>query len=104
MENPAAAQMCAPGGHVSILGGNEVYTALGCEENLTYNSNTPGGTGHCSYVSAFTDQLIKNITKFLNHESAETGAITPGTNINKSDWIDWTTPTLEDDIDLYNTD
>lgn len=104
MENPAAAQMCAPGGHVSVLGGTEVYTALGCEENLTYNSNTPGGTGHCTYVDAFTDQLIKNITKFLNHESAETGAITPGTNINKSDWIDWTTPTLEDDTDLYSTE
>ncbi|MBN1576182.1 MAG: carboxypeptidase regulatory-like domain-containing protein [Chitinispirillaceae bacterium] len=105
MENPSATQMCAQGGHMSAVGGAEVYKALGCSQNLSYNSNTPSGTGHCSYTSNFTDMLIKNITKFLNHQPAETGGIVPGSGtLNKSDWIDWTAPTLEDDTDVYGTD
>ncbi|MCX7726470.1 MAG: hypothetical protein N2053_06445, partial [Chitinispirillaceae bacterium] len=103
MENPSAIQMCAQGGHIATVAAMEVFKALGCPQNLSYNSNTPTGTGHCSYTSNFTDMLIKNITKFLKHQAAETGGIVPGSGtLNKSDWIDWTTPTLEDDSDLYS--
>lgn len=105
MENPAATQMCAIGGNMSIQGGMDVYKALGAEKNLTYRSDTPSGTGHCSYTSNFTDQLIKNITRFLKHETAETGGIVAGSGgtVTRSDWIDWTAPTLEDDTKIYIT-
>ncbi len=103
MENPAAAQMCAPGGYLSVMGGADVYNALGAGENLSYNSKTPGGTGHCTYVNEFTDLLIKNIRKFLKHESAETGKIEAGSTVNRTEWIDWSAPALEDDTELYRT-
>lgn len=105
MENQAQAQMCAQGGHMAALAGAEVYKALGCPENISYNSNTPNGTAHCSYAENFTDLLMKNITKFLKHEPAETGEFVagPGT-LNRNDWIDWTVPTLENDTDIYETD
>lgn len=88
-----------------LLAGAEVYKALGCPENISYNSNTPNGTAHCSYAENFTDLLMKNITKFLKHEPAETGEFVagPGT-LNRNDWIDWTVPTLENDTDIYETD
>lgn len=105
MENPAATQMCAIGGNMSVQGGMDVYKALGAEKNLTYRSDTPAGTGHCSYTSNFTDPLLKNITKFLKHESAETGGIVAGSSgtVPRADWIDWTAPTLEDDTKIYVT-
>jgi hypothetical protein len=105
MENQAQAQMCAQGGNMAALAGAEVYKALGCPQNISYNSNTPGGTNHCTYAENFTDLLIKNITKFLKHEPAETGEFVagPGT-LNRNDWIDWTAPTLENDTDIYETD
>jgi hypothetical protein len=103
MENPAAAQMCAPGGNMAIQGGLEVYKALGAEKNLSYNSKTPSGTGHCSYTDNFTDPLIKNVTRFLKHETAETGKIEPGATLPRADWIDWTAPTLENDTKIYET-
>jgi hypothetical protein len=105
MENQAQAQMCAQGGNMAALAGAEVYKALGCPQNISYNSNTPNGTGHCTYAENFTDLLIKNIAKFLNHEPAETGDFVagPGT-LNRAEWIDWTAPTLENDTDIYETD
>jgi len=106
LENPSATQMGAPAGNMSAVGGAEVYKALGAEKNLSYNSNTPNGTGHCTYVNEYTDPLIKNITKFLKHETAETGKITAGSGgtVTRSSWIDWTAPVLENDTNLYVTD
>jgi hypothetical protein len=104
MENPSATQMCANGGNMAIQGGMDVYKALGAEKNLTYRSDTPSGTSHCSYTSNFTDPLIKNMTRFLKHESAVTGGIVAGSGtLTRSDWIDWTAPTLENDTKLYDT-
>lgn len=102
MENQAEAQMCAQGGNMAAQAGAEVYKALGCPQNISYNSNTPNGTGHCTYAENFTDLLIKNITKFLNHQPAETGKFVtgPGT-LNRADWIDWTAPTLDNDTEIY---
>lgn len=101
MENPAAAQMCAPGGNMAVQGGVEVYKALGAEKNLSYNSKTPNGTSHCTYTDNFTEPLVQNITRFLKHENAETGKIEAGATFSRTDWIDWTTPTLDNDTDIY---
>lgn len=101
MENPAAAQMCAPGGNMAVQGGVEVYKALGAEKNLSYNSKTPNGTSHCTYTDNFTEPLVQNITRFLKHENAETGKIEAGATFSRTDWIDWTSPTLDNDTDIY---
>ena len=63
---------------MAIQGGMDVYKALGAEKNLSYRSDTPSGTGHCSYTYNFTDMVVKNITKFLKTQPAETGGIVAG--------------------------
>ena len=91
---------------MAIQGGMDVYKALVAEKNLSYRSDTPSGTGHCSYTYNFTDMVVKNITKFLKTQPAETGGIVAGSGgtVNRSDWIDWTAPPLQDDTKLYETD
>ncbi len=108
MENSSsdqtAQQMCAKGGHMAAVGGLKVFMALGCAQNLTYNSNVPANLGHCRYTENFTKSLTENIKKFLLHQPGETGKIEPGSDTLKTtDWIDWTAPTLADDTDLYKT-
>jgi hypothetical protein len=95
-----AQQMCPQGGNMSFQGGLEVYKALGCSQNLTYNS-TPTNTDHCLYSENYTKSLTENIKKFLFHQPGETGKIEAGTTVPRADWIDWTTPTLENDTKLY---
>ncbi|MBN1604654.1 MAG: hypothetical protein JW915_23800 [Chitinispirillaceae bacterium] len=99
----SASQMCPQAGNMSFQGGREVYNALGCDSNLTYNS-TPTNTSHCIYSENYTKSLTACVNKFLLHQSGETGKIEAGTHEEKKDWIDWTTPTLVDDTDIYETD
>jgi hypothetical protein len=101
MANPR--QMCPQGGNMSVQGADSVYKALGCSQNLSYNS-TPTNIGHCSYSENYTASLTANIKKFLLHQPAETGKIDAGIVEKTTDWIDWTAPTLIDDTDLYETD
>jgi hypothetical protein len=97
-----AKQMCPQGGNMSFQGGLEVYKALGCAQNLTYNSS-PTNTDHCLYSENYTKSLTENINKFLFHKPGETGKFEAGTTEKTTDWIDWTAPTLEDDTKLYET-
>ncbi len=97
-----AQQMCPQGGNMSFQGGLEVYKALACTQNLTYNSS-PTNTDHCLYSENYTKSLTENIKKFLFHQSGETGKIEAGTTVPRADWIDWTAPTLENDTKLYET-
>jgi hypothetical protein len=48
----------------------------------------------------YTDLLIRNIKRFLKHETAKTGDILVGSggSLKMSDWKDWTSPTLTDDL------
>ena len=99
----SAKQMCPQGGNMSFQGGLEVYKALGCAQNLTYNS-TPTNTSHCVYSENYTKSLTENVKKFLFHQTGETGKIEAGTTEPTANWIDWTAPTLEDDTKLYVTE
>ena len=99
----SASQMCPQAGNMAFQGGRDVYNALGCDSNLTYNS-TPTNTSHCIYSENYTKSLTACVNKFLLHKDGETGKIEAGTHVEKKDWIDWTAPPLEDDTDIYTTD
>jgi hypothetical protein len=96
LENPHQTQMGAPAGHMATVAGAEIYKALGVPKNVSYHSSV-ADTAHCSYKTEYTDLINKSITAFLKHQGDGPGQILVGTNgsLNKADWIDWTTPTLE---------
>lgn len=75
----------------------EVFDALGVSENYTYSQE--GGHGHCQLPNGQFDEVKDFINKFLLGKDAKTGKIDYTKNSeqikwNKSDWIDWETPTL----------
>ncbi|MCQ2104072.1 MAG: hypothetical protein MJY98_12715, partial [Fibrobacter sp.] len=75
----------------------EVFDALGVSENYTYSQE--GGHAHCSLPNGQFDEVKDFINKFLLGKDVKTGKIdytknSERINWNKSDWIDWTTPTL----------
>ncbi len=75
----------------------ETYKALGVTENYTYSQE--GGHAHCSLPNGQFDEVKDFMNKFLLGKDANTGKIdysknTQTINFNKSDWIDWDTPTL----------
>jgi hypothetical protein len=96
LENPHQTQMGAPAGHMATLAGLEVYKALGVEKNVSYHSSV-AETAHCSYKNEYTDLVAKSIASFLKHEGEPPGQILVGANgsVNRADWIDWETPTLQ---------
>jgi len=95
LENPHQTQMGAPAGYMATLAGIEVYKALGVEKNVSYHSDV-ADTAHCSYKTEYTDLLAKSISAFLKHTATPPGEIHVGSggSLNRSDWIDWQTPTL----------
>jgi hypothetical protein len=78
-----------------VLGGAEVYKALGAGQNLTYNSAVQDST-HCAQRPEWIAPLRSNIQKFLKKTGNDPGSIKAAANVaaNLSDWSDWTTPTL----------
>ena len=75
----------------------ETYKALGVTENYTYSQE--GGHAHCSLPNGQFDEVKDFMNKFLLGKDAKTGKIdysknTQTINFNKSEWIDWETPTL----------
>ncbi|MCQ2062413.1 MAG: hypothetical protein MJY99_03645 [Fibrobacter sp.] len=75
----------------------EVFDALGATENYTYSQE--GGHAHCSLPNGQFDEVKDFINKFLLGKDAKTGKIDYSKNSeqikwNKTEWIDWTTPTL----------
>jgi hypothetical protein len=95
LENPHQTQMGAPAGYMATLAGLEVYKALGMEKNVSYHSDV-ADTAHCSYKTEYTDVLVKSMAAFLKHTGDPPGLIKVGSggSLNRSDWIDWTTPML----------
>ncbi len=76
----------------------EIFDALGVSENYTYSQE--GGHAHCSLPNGQFDEVKDFINKFLLGKDVKTGKIDYTKNSeqirwNKSDWIDWTTPTLK---------
>jgi hypothetical protein len=96
LENPHQTQMGAPAGYMATIAGLEVYKALGVVNNVSYHSDV-ADTAHCSYKTEYTDLIDKSMAAFLKHSGAPPGQILVGSggSLNRSDWIDWTTPTLK---------
>ena len=96
LENPHQTQMGAPAGHTAAIAGLEVFKALGVEKNISYHSNVKD-TAHCSYKPEYTDLINQNIAAFLKHTGEAPGQFLVGSggSLTRSDWIDWTAPTLQ---------
>ena len=76
----------------------EVFDALGVSENYTYSQE--GGHSHCALPNGQFDEVKDFMTKFLLGGEAKTGKIDYSKNTeqikwNKSEWIDWETPSLK---------
>jgi hypothetical protein len=95
MDNPHIANLGPKSAHAAALAGAEVYRALGSIDNLTYWSDVADGN-HCAIRPEWKDPLTKNIQKFLLRTGTYTGTIKAHSKATAkaSDWIDWTTPTL----------
>ena len=76
-----------------------MFDALGLSENYTYSQEV--GHAHCSLPNGQFDEVKDFINKFLLGKSGiNTGKIDYTKNSeriswNKSDWIDWETPSLK---------
>lgn len=95
MDNPHIANLGPKSAHAAALAGAEVYKALGATSSITYHSNVADGS-HCSIRPEHKAPMQANIRRFLKKESATTGGLNARSNAtaNISDWVDWTTPTL----------
>ena len=76
----------------------EVFDALGVSENYTYSQE--GGHSHCALPNGQFDEVKDFMNKFLLGKDAKTGKIDYSKNTeqikwNKSEWIDWETPSLK---------
>ena len=104
LDNPFIGHLNPIGGHVAAQATAEVYKALGFEKNFYYFSAGGNGT-HCQYQSEANEMLTNAIRAFLKHSEEPNGGFLIHTSLgddrqNKmyrplSDWIDWTTPTLQ---------
>lgn len=72
----------------------EIYKALGAEKDFTYTK--AANHMHCSFPAENKDELTAFVKKYLfDDDSQNTGKIeAKGVNYNATDWVDWTTPTL----------
>ena len=95
MDNPFIANLGPKSAHVAALAGAEVYKALGAGANITYYSDVQNGN-HCSMRPEWSAPLKSNVEKFLKKTGNDPGVIKASASASgkASDWIDWTTPTL----------
>ena len=95
MDNPHIANLGPKSAHAAALAGAEVYKALGAGSSITYHSNVASGS-HCEVRPEHKAQLQANIRRFLKKQSATTGGLNAHSKAtaNLSEWVDWTTPTL----------
>jgi hypothetical protein len=95
MDNPFIANLGPKSASVAALAGAEVFKALGAGQNITYYSDVQNGT-HCSLRPEWAAPLRSNIRKFLTKTGTDPGIfkISASATGVLSDWIDWTTPTL----------
>jgi hypothetical protein len=95
MDNPFIGELSPQYGYVAAVAGAEVYTALGSQYNIAYNSGIQNGA-HCAMRPEWSAPLKNSIEKVLTRTGHLAGEIVPNAvqNAPLSDWRDWTTPTL----------
>ncbi|WP_437609850.1 hypothetical protein WMF20_00935 [Sorangium sp. So ce834] len=100
LDNPHIRQFGAPAAHTAVLAGAEVYKELGAEENVSYISDVANQQHCASGKPEYSEPLVRNIAKFLKHEGETVGQIKAHLSGagDLSQWRDWQTPTLQDDL------
>ena len=95
MDNPHITNLGPISAHAASMAGAEVYKALGAGANITYYSDVQNGT-HCSMRPEWVAPLKGNIEAFLKRTGTPAGVIkaSASATARESDWVDWTTPTL----------
>jgi hypothetical protein len=84
--------------HATAVAGREIYSALGVESNISYDSRN---VTHCQNTDMFTQAVQASVGKFLLGNDSTTGTFTTdfeGVRAAPDQWIDWTTPTLEGEL------
>ena len=95
MDNPHIANLGPKSASIGAQAGAEVYKALGAADAITYYSDVADGT-HCSMRPEWSTPLKNNIERFLKKTGTAPGVIKISSSASgkESDWVDWTTPTL----------
>jgi hypothetical protein len=104
LENPFIGWLNSIGGHVAAQATAEVYKALGYEKNFYYFSYGANGN-HCQYQTNADAMLTNAIRAFLKRTEEPNGGFLIHDEYDPdrqatmygdlSDWIDWSTPTLQ---------
>ena len=95
MDNPFIGELSPQYGYLAAVAAGEVYTALGQQYNIGYNSDIQNGA-HCAMRPEWSAPLKNSIEKFLTRtghlaETIDANAIQQAL---LPDWRTWTTPTL----------
>jgi hypothetical protein len=84
--------------HATALAGREIFTALGVQDNISYDSRN---VTHCRNTDMFTAAVQASVGRFLLGNGATTGTFTTdweGVRATPEQFVDWTTPTLEGEL------
>ena len=90
--DPSNAWLGAHSAYISVSAANEVWKALGAEDNIGWVSNGPGS--HCSATSQQSQAANAFVQRFLQDGDADTN-IKQGLNDDWQAMVDWDTPTIE---------
>ncbi|HTV22939.1 MAG TPA: hypothetical protein VMG12_29815 [Polyangiaceae bacterium] len=84
--------------HATALAGREIFTALGVQNNISYDSRN---VSHCQNTNMFTAAVQASVGRFLLKNNATTGAFTTdweGVRTAPTQFVNWTTPTLAGEL------
>jgi glucuronyl esterase-like protein len=84
--------------HATVLAGKEIFSALGMEDRLSYDSRN---VTHCNNTDMFTAAVQASVGRFLLGNGATTGTVTTdweGVRVSPDQFIDWETPTLAGEL------
>ena len=95
MDNPFIGELSPQYSYLAAVAAAEVYTALGTQTNIGYNSDISNGA-HCAMRPEWSAPLKNSIEKFLTRTGHLAESIDPNAiqQASLADWRDWTTPAL----------
>lgn len=100
LDNSRIGELGSTAQHAASLAGAEVYKALGVEANIAYHGgNASDPHNHCQFYSSQAEPLKRAIRGHLTRTAEPDGRMEPQpvATVSLSEWVDWDTPTLEDD-------
>jgi hypothetical protein len=84
--------------HATALAGRQIFTALGVQDNISYDSRN---VMHCQNTDMFTAAVQASVGRFLLGNNATTGTFTTdweGVRAAPDQFVNWTAPTLEGEL------